>query len=74
MEQHLWTALLQVEVTRVDADRFGHTGTGSRQEEQKCPIAPTAVCRLVSGCDDGLDLGVVEMVRHLYVGPLGGDC
>jgi hypothetical protein len=63
-----------VKVTRVDADRFGHAGAGSRQEEQKSPIAPTAVCRLIRGCDDGLDLGVGEVVRHLDVSPLGGDC
>jgi hypothetical protein len=74
MEQHLRAPSLQVKVARVDADRFGHSGAGSRQEEQKCPIAPTAVRRLIGGRDDGLDLGVGEVVRHLDVGPFGGDC
>ena len=74
MEQHLRAPSLQVKVARVDADRFGHAGAGSRQEEQKCPIAPAAGCRLIGGRDDGLDLGLGEVVRHLDVGPLGGDC
>jgi hypothetical protein len=74
VEQHLRTPSLQVEVTRVDADRFGHAGAGSRQEEQKSPIAPTSVRRLIRGGDNGIDLRIGEVVRHLDVGPLGGDC
>jgi hypothetical protein len=63
-----------VEVTRVDADRFGHAGACSRQEEQKSSVAPTSVRRLIRARDNGVDLGVGEVVRHLDVGPLGGDC
>jgi hypothetical protein len=72
MEQHL-SPSLQVKIARVDADRFGHASAGSRQEEQKGPVAPTAGRRLIRGCDDSLHLGVGEMMRHLDVGPFGGD-
>ncbi len=73
MQQHLRTPSLQVEVARVDADCFGHAGAGSRQEEQKSPIASTSVRRLIRGGDNGIDLGIGEVVRHLDVGPLGRD-
>jgi integrase-like protein len=49
VKQHLRVPSLQVKVARVGADRFGHAGAGSRQEEQKCSIAPTAVCGLIGG-------------------------
>ncbi len=74
MEQHLQAPSLQVKIARVDADRFGHAGAGSRQEEQESPIAPAAGCRPIWGGDDGIDLGVGEVMRHLDVRPLGGDC
>ena len=74
MEQDLRAPSLQVELTRVDADRFGYAGAGSRQEEQKSPIAPTSARRLIRDGDNGIDLRIGEVVRHLDVGPLGGDC
>lgn len=73
MKQHLRASSLQLKVVRVDAGRFRHASAGSRQEEQKGPVAPAAGRRLIRGCDDGLHLGVGEMMRHLDVGPFGGD-
>ena len=73
MKQHLRAPSLQLKVIRVDADCFRHAGAGSRQEEQKGPVAPAARRGLIRGCDDGLHLGVGEVVRHLDVRPFSGD-
>lgn len=73
MKQHLRASSLQLKVVRVDGGRFGHASAGSRQEEQRGPVAPAAGRRLIRGCDDGLHLGVGEVMRHLDVGPFGGD-
>jgi hypothetical protein len=74
MEQHLRAPSLQAKIIRVDAGRFGYAGAGSREEEQKCPIAPAAGGPLIGSRDDGLDFRVGEVVRHLDVGLFCGDC
>ena len=64
---------LQLKIVRVDAGRFGHSGAGSRQEEQKGPVASAAGRRRIGGRDDSVHFRAGQVMRRLDVGSFGRD-
>ncbi|MDA9453943.1 hypothetical protein XI00_06745 [Bradyrhizobium sp. CCBAU 21359] len=72
MKQHLLASSIQLRVARVDAGRSGCRAAIRVTVRPTQIVSPAAGRPLISGCDDGLHVGVGEMMRHLDWGSLGG--
>jgi hypothetical protein len=63
-QKHLGSRPIELNVARVDAERFGNTRAGAPKEKQQRPITTTACGSLIRRVDKSVKLLSREVMRH----------
>lgn len=64
---------IQLQVRRIDAERFRDARPGAGQEQQEHAITPATRRALIRGVDEGVQLSARQDTGHLGVRALDGD-